>query len=219
MKTKTNLCPCSSKVRCRLFGFRLTQLFLLAILFICRLSPAAIVTFTAGNETAPPASPVTVAITVTGFNDVYGFSFSLQWNPSVVQFNSIANLASLPGFDSGDFNTTQTSSGRLGVLWNDDNLSGETLANASKLFDLNFTTVGAAGTSTPLAFSNDPVARDVVVIINGMPTQATFSGIDGSLAVVPEPINVALGVFAVIFAGMTLVRGVRQRTTASGRVA
>jgi hypothetical protein len=181
----------------------------LASLLSARLSPAAIVTFTAGNESALPASPVTVAITVSGFNDVFGFSFSLEWNPSVVQFNSIANLASLPGFDSGDFNTTQTSSGRLGVLWNDDNLSGETLANSSKLFDINFTT--AAGGSTPLAFTDNPVARDVVVIVNGFPTQATFAGVDGSLTVVPEPINVALGLFAAILAGMTIARGINGR--------
>ena len=178
--------------------------------------PAALViTFDASDEVVLAPAPATVSLSASGFTGVFGFSFSLQWDPSVVQFSSLDNLAALPGFTSGDFNTSQTGSGRLGVLWDDDDLSGESLANGSKLFDVNFTTVGSDGTSTTIAFGNTPTARDASVIEQGNPTQATFAGVDGSIAVVPEPANA--GLFAtVLLAGMALLRFAGRRKTVSG---
>ena len=170
----------------------------------------AIITFEAGNESAQPASPVTLAIRVADFTDVFGFSFSLQWDPGVVQFDSIASFAALPGFTAGNFNTDETGSGRLGVLWDDSDFSGNDLANGSLLFDINFTAVGAGGTSTTVVFGDTPTARDVVVIDSGNPTQATFAGVNGNLSVVPEPVNIALGLFATICFGVLTVRRISR---------
>ncbi len=179
---------------------------LVAAVLYSQPSRAAVVTFEASNESAPPANPVAVAITVANFTDVFGFSLSLQWDPNVIQFGSIGTLADLPGFSTGNFNTSQTSVGRLGVLWDDTDFSGNSLANGSLLFGVNFTAIGAAGTFTTLSFGDTPTARDVVVIAGGTPMQATFAGVDGSVTVVPEPINVALGLFVAIFVGTLTVR-------------
>ena len=161
-------------------------------------SAASVITFQAGTETAQPAGPVTVGITVNDFTAVFGFSFSLQWDPAVLQFNSVASLAALPGFSTANFNTTQTGSGRIGVLWDDTDFSGNDLANGALLFNLSFTAIGAAGTGSTLAFGDVPTAGDVVVADGVNPSQGTFAGVNGSVSVVPEPVNGALAIFAAL---------------------
>jgi hypothetical protein len=174
-------------------------------------SVASVITFVSGNQTAQPANPVTVGITVNDFTAVFGFSFSLQWDPAVLQFNSVASFAALPGFSSANFNTTQTGSGRLGVLWDDTDFSGNDLANGSLLFNLNFTAVGAGGSSSTLVFGDSPTARDVVVTDGVNPIQGTFAGVNGGVSVVPEPVNGALAWFAALSLGLLLLRRIGER--------
>lgn len=162
---------------------------------------AAVITFTAADSSAPPSSPVVVPVSVNDFNDVLLFQFTIEWNPSIVQFSSVANLANLPGFTVGNFGTGSTGSGRLTVSWDDGDLSGEDLANGAKLFDINFTTLGGIGSSTPVQFTDNPTPRLVGVNMGGTVTPATFAQDDGSITVVPEPVNTALGVFGAILAG------------------
>jgi hypothetical protein len=173
----------------------------------------AVITFTAGDASAPPSSPVIVPISVTDFTDVLLFQFTIQWNPNVVQFSSIANLANLPGFAVGNFGTGNTGSGQLTVSWDDGDLSGEDLANGSRLFDINFTIIGLVGSSTSVQFTDDPTPRLVGINVGGIPTPATFAQDDGSVTVVPEPVNAALGLFGAFLAGTLIVRRIFGRRT------
>jgi hypothetical protein len=174
---------------------------------------AAVITFTAGDASAPPSSPVIVPIAVNDFTDVLLFQFTIQWDPGVVQFSSIANLANLPGFAVGNFGTGNAGMGQLTVSWDDGDLSGEDLANGSKLFDINFTTIGLVGSSTLVQFTDDPTPRLVGINVGGTPTPAGFFPDDGSVTVVPEPVNAALGLFGTLLAGTGIVRWLFGRQT------
>jgi len=59
-----------------------------------------------------------------------------------------------------------------------------------------------------LSFIDDPTPRLVTFFDTSEETPVTF---DGSISVVPEPVNYALGLFAGIFVGVAVVRRTVQR--------
>jgi len=150
------------------------------------------VTFTAGSPTAVSGSPVTVPISVSGFANVGSFQFDLSWTASVIDFSSVGNVASV--LQTGTFDANEGTPGTLTVLWYGN---GSTLTEGSTAFSVVFDTPGAPGSSSGVSFTGDQGVFDGSAI----PQPLTFSLINGTVQVVPEPVNLALGAFGVIFAG------------------
>jgi hypothetical protein len=185
---------------------------LTGLLLLARSAEAAVITFSAGDETVGTSSPVAVPITVSGFTDVVTFQFTLSWEPGVVQYLSVGNFG-LSGLTAASFGTTQVDSGILTVSWDDATLLGQDLVTGSKLFDLNFITASSPG-NTLVSFTGIPAGLEVSTIAGSNITAQTFNPIAGSVNVVPEPINIALGVFAGLFAGTTTLRWILKKRSA-----
>jgi hypothetical protein len=156
---------------------------------------------------------VSVQITVSDFADVLGFQFTLQWDPNVLQFSSVNGLG-LPNFtyldpDPGNGDNFGFSTGKLTVVW--DNASPVTVNNASTIFAINYTVVGASGSESSIAFIDSPAPRQVTIAGIPFPVDGTFASTDGSVTVVPEPVTVALGVFTGLFVVTTTVRRILRR--------
>jgi hypothetical protein len=172
-------------------------------------SSHAAVLFTAGSGQVTPSESFSVPITVSGFTEVTSFQYSLAWDPAVLQFSSVGDFG-LVYLTSGTFGTTETASGTLTVAWDDVDLAGKNLPDDSSIFNMNFTAVGGQGSSSFIWFTNVPTALEVTVDL----VPVAFNSMDGSVNVVPEPINIALGAFAGLFVGASALRRVLNKRSA-----
>jgi len=196
----------TSELGMKRFTFLLRAMVLAVSFLISDASRAAMVTFQASMEAVQEESPVTVAFTVSDFTEVTTFQFTIEWNPAVIQFSSIGDFG-LPDLASNDFTVSETP-GKLWVSWEDEDLMGETLADESLIFHVNFMPVGgSAGNSTDILFTDDPTPREVSVDL----AEADFNSINGHVSVVPEPVNVALGLFAGVFVSSVTLRWISSR--------
>jgi hypothetical protein len=185
---------------------------LVVLMLFARLAQAA-VTFTAGSASTTPGGSVSVPISVSGFANVTTFQFTLQWNPNVIQFSSVGNL-NLPDLAPANFDTASAvTSGFLTLSWNDSTHSFPvgTTVDDRNIFSMNFVANGASGTSSSIAFSGFQTAIEVTV--GGVPVDDS-DFFPGNVSVVPEPTNIALGVFAGLFGGVTTLRWFLKRRTA-----
>jgi len=170
---------------------------------------AAVITFIAGDETVGLSSPVAVPITVNGFTDVTTVQFTLEWDSAVIQYLSVGNFV-LPGMTASSFGTGEAAAGTLTVSWDDPDILGETLSSGAKIFDINYISAGSAGL-TDVSFTGSVVPLEVTTRVGDDFIVQDFVGSPGSVNVVPEPINIALGVFAGLFVGATTLRWVFKK--------
>jgi hypothetical protein len=85
------------------------------------------------------------------------------------------------------------------------------LADNTVLFDMNFTSSAAAGTFSAITFTNFPTEILVtdVAFNDDIPTL-----VNGLVTVIPEPVNVALGLLGGVWALGGVWRGWRSRRRA-----
>jgi hypothetical protein len=125
------------------------------------------VTFALGNYTVPKGGTVTAAVTVTNFDNVGDFQFTLQWDPTVLSYQSVGNFNSSLGVEAGDFGTPgsgEATGGQLTVLWYynvNPLLTAATVSNGTSLFTVNFAVIGSPGSSSALALVDTPTRREV----------------------------------------------------------
>ncbi len=121
---------------------------------------------------------VCVEITTQGFSNIAGMQFSLTWDADFLQFTEVSEF-NLSGLNEGTFNTDEVASGRLGLQWNDPAVSGITLANGTRIFNVCFRILGEGGSRT-IEFSNEPVE---IEFVDGDDNRVAFSKKDGTVAV------------------------------------
>lgn len=116
------------------------------------------VSLTLPQNNVSPGGTICVDVTADAFVDVYTFQFSVNWDPSVLQFQSISNFnPQASGFDAADFNLAQASIGRLSLIWYDqDEFLPVNLPDGATLFSICFTAIGDLNDSSPLVFSDTP---------------------------------------------------------------
>jgi hypothetical protein len=159
---------------------------------------AVLVTFQAGSLDVLPGQTFNVPVTCgADFTDVTSFQFSMSWDPSIIQFNSPPNSLGM-GTQLGQFNLTSTGSGKLALAWDPLSAGPETYPANTTIFNINFTANPSAspGSSSPLVFNDSITLRDVSVNFGA----ATFSQVNGTISVVPEPAQ-----YTLIFAGFMVV--------------
>ncbi len=133
------------------------------------------VEFVLDEASAAPGEQVTLAITLNGFEDVNGVQFSLDWNPDVLEYESVGNFG-LPGLGPANFETSEEDAeqGRRAVVWSSG--TPVTVDDGTAMFEVTFTGVGEDGESTDVLFADEPTERKVFVNFG----PATFVGVDGS---------------------------------------
>jgi hypothetical protein len=115
-----------------------------------------------------------VDLSVVNFSNIVGVQFSLQWDPSVIQFISAGGV-NLPDA-SEPFGQTYVDSGTLTFLWITADIStGITLDSGQVIFSVNFQAVGNDGDSTQIAITNTPTP--ILVLNNtGVNVGLTYEG-------------------------------------------
>lgn len=156
-------------------------------------------TFTAGNETVGLGGSVSVPITVMDFANVAGIQFSLTWDTAVLTLQPTPVGGLISDLSGGIFGNPRA--GTLTWVWAD--YSGVTVADSTAIFSVQFTASDILGASSSVSFRDDPTKRLAALVDGTSGVPFTF---DGSVTVVPEPINWALGLFACVFIGTATVR-------------
>lgn len=152
------------------------------------------VVLTLPDEIAPPgATNVCLPVTVENFSIISG-SFSVTWDPAVIEFVNVADLApEVGGFGPSNFNTAQTNLGLLGVtVYDQINLGNViTLAPSDTLFSLCFNVIGALGECSPLDFQSTPT---LIAMEDDMGNPLAVSTIDGEICIGFQPLTVDVNV-------------------------
>lgn len=129
-------------------------------------SPTRTVNFAASTENAMPGAAVKLWVSASGFTRVTSAQFTLKWNPAVLQYVGTGDF-NLTDLGAGNFGSAQTSQGKLTISWDDASLAGGTVADGTRLFSVQFTAIGANGTSSTVEFADDPTVREVTVDLAG----------------------------------------------------
>lgn len=117
------------------------------------------VDFAAPTLVARLDGSVCMDITTENFDSLFSFQFSMQWDQTIVQFDSITNInpALSAGFDINTMNATND--GNLVSNWfTQDDLNGPGLSfpDGTTIFTLCFSAIGVDGECSEVAFTQTP---------------------------------------------------------------
>jgi hypothetical protein len=138
-------------------------------------SVAPEVVFQVDSLVAGPRELVKVGVRVTGFSQVASAQFTLGWDPAVLRYVGVGDY----GLRGGSFGATLVESGKLMFAWYDPEAVGQSVADGTTIFSVNFDVIGEAGSVTALELGDSPTKRKVAVNLAG----AAFGGHNGSLQV------------------------------------
>ncbi|MBK7869893.1 MAG: gliding motility-associated C-terminal domain-containing protein [Saprospiraceae bacterium] len=150
---------------------------------------AQTVVFTAGDVSGNPGEQVCIPIKVTNFTNVLAFTFSLSFDPSVLQFTTHQGLNLPPVFSIAKPGEGQIPANKIGISWyNDPPVSGLSRPDGTTLFEVCFTILQSPGVaSTPITFTNSPTNFEVFdpdlqpKQFSSQPATVSINGISGPL--------------------------------------
>ncbi|MCB0476288.1 MAG: hypothetical protein KDC69_11475, partial [Flavobacteriaceae bacterium] len=118
------------------------------------------VTLTLEDLSAQNGDQVCLGVSVGGFTSIIGMQFSINYDPNVLQFESVGGF-NLDGLNAISFGTPAngTPAGVITMSWLDPELAGETLADGAEIFEVCFTVTGT--TNTEVMFSNTPATIEI----------------------------------------------------------
>lgn len=136
-------------------------------------------TFTAPMVNAEMGTNICIPITVQNFIDIQTGTGTILWDPAVLSYTGLANIA-LSGL-GGSLNETNTDNGELKFIWsNPDPANPVTLDDGSAIFEICFDVIGDIGDMSPITLStqgslgfewgNDDVNELPLVLENGKVT-------------------------------------------------
>ncbi|MCB0629674.1 MAG: cohesin domain-containing protein [Saprospiraceae bacterium] len=123
---------------------------------------------------AGPGDEFCVDFQTSGFEDITGMQFSLNFDPGLFQLTAVKNI-NIAGANQGNFNTGGAASGTMYFEWQSN--TPVSLADQSSAFQVCFTPLGAPGDCAEL------VGIDIPRVLKA--TSATSNGEDIGLTVAP----------------------------------
>jgi len=87
--------------------------------------------FDMNGQNANLGDIITIPVKVSNFNNISGYQFTMEWNPTDFEFVSVNNV-SLTGY----FGTNHANSGKITALWSTENPNGFSLSDGSIVFEL-----------------------------------------------------------------------------------
>lgn len=105
-------------------------------------------------------STLIVSVKVDSLSNVAGFSFSVEWDSSVLRYIGTDSLGITFSELSG-FNTRDTASGNLGISWFSPSVVDVlALSDSTTMFSIVFKAIGQPGDTTALRFVDSPNQRE-----------------------------------------------------------
>ena len=117
---------------------------------------------------------VCVPITVENFNGIWAFSYTMEWDETILRFDSLGGF-NLPNMSNSSFGTgSAVSSGFYTAAWTIAAPPGVVRADGDTIYNVYFTILGNTGDSSIVKFNNTPTD-----IIAGDPTLIPVDTISG----------------------------------------
>lgn len=102
----------------------------------------------------------TVPVTVSDFAMITSFQFTIGWDNSLMNFDTISYTSPALG-STLLFNDMSANNGVLTVSWYDIDVAGVTLDDFMEIFQIKFTAVTDNQTSIDVTFENEPTMKEV----------------------------------------------------------
>ena len=117
----------------------------------------------ASDATGEKGQVINVNIIISGFSEILGMQFSINWDTTVLAFKEVSNLTEkLPQFTDEEIGLAEVESGAIRVVWIDNSVNGVSLEDSTLLFTLKFELIGAYGTTSAIGFSGEPIAIEFI---------------------------------------------------------
>ena len=114
------------------------------------------------EESCGTGEIIEVDLSVLGFDGVHGFQFSIQWDPTVLEFLDVLDYK-LPNFDEQCLGLESIRQGKLSVAWYTTKLSRQTrLPDGSSIAKLKFKVLGSDNSSSIIQFVENPTPIQVL---------------------------------------------------------
>ncbi|QMU29862.1 PKD domain-containing protein [Adhaeribacter radiodurans] len=96
-----------------------------------------------------PDTEIRVPVTVKNFRNVSGYQFTLNWDPTVLEFTQVENAAV-----EGIFGTHSVRDGKLTTAWSVNDNDSLSLADDTQVFQVRFKVIGNGGTKSKIAINS-----------------------------------------------------------------
>ena len=107
---------------------------------------SAPITVATNSQSILSGQKVCVDVTTKTFTNILSANWNMQWDPTVVSFDSVSALNSTLGLTVGNFTPAQAGNGTLNFNYSSN--TAKTLIDNDKLYRACFTAIGNGGTST-----------------------------------------------------------------------
>lgn len=137
--------------------------------FVCTLNPLSF-KISIPDVVSGQFSTVCLDVTAKSFLQLTEMTYSINWNPAILQYINIQSTGNLPGFgpDSYDDSNSLTSDGQLIINWLSPNqLLGTTVEDGKSLFSVCFKIVGAPPSCSPVTVTGYPAPITITTAPTG----------------------------------------------------
>lgn len=156
-------------------------------------NPADNIVVSLPDTIAPPNSQICIPVLVQNFQ-VIGASFSLEWDPTILQYNGVQNPNdSIGTFNASNLNTQETAQGQLGIVIYNQDVLGKVIdiADGGTLLELCFTVLAPLDSCSSIDITNSPT---LINIENEIGTTVAVTPDPGQICVGFLPLDIALEV-------------------------
>ena len=137
------------------------ELYLLFLLLLSAATLNAQQTLLIDKQEYSCASSFNIAVRTQNISNVVALQGTITWDTAVVKYNSISFGSSVIALNSSNVNVSAAANGYLTFLWVDNNLQGQSTADNTSLFTINFNTNGTGKGKGMVAFGNSPTSLEL----------------------------------------------------------
>lgn len=140
------------------------------------------VTLTLPDGDVAPGQTAELRIRVAGFAEGTTLQFTLQWDPAVLEFQSVDEYG-LPGLGAENFGVF-ADAGKLTVSWDDLNGKTSTLEDGAVFCRLRLRAIGEVGRDSVLRLSDKPTVAEATINLQ----LAAIDVVEGTVRIIREEI-------------------------------
>lgn len=167
---------------------KITTPITLVLLMLCSFSFTASAqdpTFNINGKDICENQPVEIDITVANFEELLGFQFTVGWNPTIIQIDSITNINA--AVSDIQFGVISQENNHVSTSWFNNALEVVSIDDDEVLFTIVFSGVGEDGTFSTLNFIDSPAMLEAIKYDENNDVITVTAEGNNSILMVTEP--------------------------------